>query len=1274
MFQLALCVIASGVLALANSKTDAEVFYVVPEERTCSTDSLCHTLDHYAENPSYFVTNSTVFFISGNHVLGDGKNITVENVANVTLKPYTSNRSACCWERKAVLSIPVVNCNGSQAGFVFHHVHSLKIEGLKFTQCGFSFNKTANEAWGGTLILLSVTNFQMKNVTITRSTGYGIFGKSVVGNSSILNSLLDDNKGKKFGNLSIHGGNMEVLYYDPLCTMPSFFHIISTTFIHGQACENFAGGLNLVLTCTTNGTKFILNKVTMAHNRGAREYYGGGNFASEISTSSHVENSIRFFNCKVVNGSAYLGSGLFFSISRHPAHTSESRNSQNVVTIKNTTFVHNTAQKVGAGLYMRLHYSTQEHSHPISISLKNCSFLKNQLEAKGQRRGGVAVNIVTFLVQEYKLHVTPQYKTIFKSCIFQEHSFKIHSHTQSLSSGTVYIEEHPDVLFENCIFRNNKCTGIAAVHSYMRFNGMNVIENNTAENGGGLMLSDNSVIHLCCNANLTISHNHANNTGGGIYAQYESAHAIPPCFFQLDTDVLLNLTLQKGIQIQLANNTAHLTGTVLYGGLIDSCYFLTNNEPETSKDLESVKSGTVFDNLFHYSDQTGGPAAISSDPVQVCLCNANGSMNCTVQQQYKIVSPGEAFKISAVVVGQRYGIVPGYVVIGVVKVLGHGKAFIKKLETTQKTEKNCTPLTYTIFSSKQYQNVSLKLTVSDSSSSYNSPVINIHITSCPIGFTLVSNHCDCVPRLKNNGVHCSAHNRSIHRPAQSWIGYNVHNYSTITAHDTKLIIFKKYCPRLYCFPSDTDIKAFPDRIDQDKQCFMNRAGILCGGCIPGHSMVFGTPRCVNCEQTSNWKTLGVICVVALAGLVLVLFLMVLNLTVTEGTINGIIFYANIIEVNKDIYFPLRREMDPTWLSILRTFVAWLNLDMGIQTCFYDGMDMYVKTWLQFLFPLYIWLIAGLMIWLSRKYNFMTRMMQSNGTQILATLILLSYAKLMRAIMSGLPGARLVTDEHTTIVWYSDGNVPYLNRKHSVLFVASAIFSILVFPFTIVLLFIKHLPKLSSVWILRWVSKLKPFFDTYTGVYKDKFHFWPGLLLLVRILLLIFIAFHFPNFVLMIQVTGVCGLLLTTTWLSGTGIYRKKSLDILEAWLVLNLMFWSMMTAYCETLEGNHLKYNVVFFFADLMFLTFCGIICCNGYKQVSQTQLWRKLKRACMERVSIIARKFKREERHTATYAIEHEERRLQQSMLEEVNLLANAPPTARYDALRESLLDSGSN
>ena len=84
---------------------------------------------------------------------------------------------------------------------------------------------------------------------------------------------------------------------------------------------------------------------------------------------------------------------------------------------------------------------------------------------------------------------------------------------------------------------------------------------------------------------------------------------------------------------------------------------------------------------------------------------------------------------------------------------------------------------------------------------------------------------------------------------------------------------------------------------------------------------------------------------AVAGLGLVALLMVLNLTVSVGTINGLIFYASIIQISEStgIFFF-------HWsIPVLSQFIAWLNLDLGIETCFYKEMTGYQKVWLQLFF-------------------------------------------------------------------------------------------------------------------------------------------------------------------------------------------------------------------------------------------------------------------------------------------------------------------------------------
>ena len=126
------------------------------------------------------------------------------------------------------------------------------------------------------------------------------------------------------------------------------------------------------------------------------------------------------------------------------------------------------------------------------------------------------------------------------------------------------------------------------------------------------------------------------------------------------------------------------------------------------------------------------------------------------------------------------------------------------------------------------------------------------------------------------------------------------------------------------------------------------------------------------------------------GIVLVFLMLFL---VANGTLNGLIFYATIIAVNKDIFFPPGKS---NWLKV---FIAWINLDFGIQVCYFDGMDMYTYTWLQFFFPVYIWTLVGIIIIISRHSIRITRMLRSNPIAVLATLFLLSYAKLLCTVIT-----------------------------------------------------------------------------------------------------------------------------------------------------------------------------------------------------------------------------------------------------------------------------------
>ena len=96
-----------------------------------------------------------------------------------------------------------------------------------------------------------------------------------------------------------------------------------------------------------------------------------------------------------------------------------------------------------------------------------------------------------------------------------------------------------------------------------------------------------------------------------------------------------------------------------------------------------------------------------------------------------------------------------------------------------------------------------------------------------------------------------------------------------------------------------------------------------------------------------------------SSIVLVSTILVLNLTVATDTLNGLIFYANIVGSNNITY---NNTSKPNVFSV---FIAWLNLGLGINTCFYNGLDTYLKVWLKFAFPAYLITILFVVIIMSK---------------------------------------------------------------------------------------------------------------------------------------------------------------------------------------------------------------------------------------------------------------------------------------------------------------------
>ena len=163
-----------------------------------------------------------------------------------------------------------------------------------------------------------------------------------------------------------------------------------------------------------------------------------------------------------------------------------------------------------------------------------------------------------------------------------------------------------------------------------------------------------------------------------------------------------------------------------------------------------------------------------------------------------------------------------------------------------------------------------------------------------------------------------------------------------------------------------------------------------------------------------------------------MLLYLLNLTVTNGTINGIIFYANIVSIIDSVFL-----VNYNVFKTLKVFISFINLDLGIETCYYNGMDSYAEMWLQLFFPLYLILIATFIIIASHYSYRIQRLTYTRSLPVLATLFLLSYTGIFRAVSTVLFSSSTITElpsGHQQLVWSFDGSVPLFGVKFTILFI------------------------------------------------------------------------------------------------------------------------------------------------------------------------------------------------------------------------------------------------
>ena len=812
-------------------------------------------------------------------------------------------------------------------------------------------------------------------------------------------------------------------------------------------------------------------------------------------------------------------------------------------------------------------------------------------------------------------------------------TLKVVNNTANYSGGGIFLHQADMFCHGHCIFAHNKAIDKGGgIHAYaavimVKFDDKwtqskydyitLTVMDNEAMFGGGAYFEVSSKLYSIQDDNFVYSIEFYWNSatyGGAIFVNDKTYpkvcesnssrlhYALTGCFFQtLYSNEHEREVGKRAYNLFFDNNTAD-QGSVLFGGLLDRC---------TVDDLydQYAQTGSSLANaLAHFQSKYSSVTAeeLASHAVRICICNGTiPNCNPDYRPEPIMIKKGEHFNINVVAVDQVNRPVNAIIrgsLSGTKSILGEGKG-------VQITTEGCTKLTYNI--SSPYDSVNLGLYARKGpckDMGLSKVVVKINFTkcTCPIGFQQSKQvstkcHCDCHENLEPYVQLCDYLTDSLKKKSDSWIGF---------INDTNNIIYIVHpnCPYDFCFSFKVAVIKLNEPNGIDAQCDYNRSGLLCGGCMKGLSLSAGTPQCVRCPK--HWPALLVISILAglFGGILLVVILLLFNLTVAIGTLNGLIFYANIVLSNRSTFLPFSK---PNFVTV---FIHLLNTRLGLEFCLYEGMDEYGKTWLSVGFPLYLLSLVFTVITVSPYSSKCTHLLgRSNPVATLASLVLLTYEGLLQTtidIFSFTDLRYLNKSQPVTVrVWQPDATVKYLQHKHIPLFLIGIAIVALGLMYTTLLFSWQWILSFPDKMIFSWIrnTKLNSFIESYHAPYKPKYRYWTGLLLFIRALQNITIAANVsgnPQNSLLIVCILISCLIMFKSYL-GIMIYKRKSLDYLEMASYFNLLFFTMASFY--SLGDRQSQKKAAYISVSVALVMFIGVIVSHIHITLSKLQCYKTL-------------------------------------------------------------------
>ena len=1038
-----------SLLHLASST----IYFVIPDHHPSHhySNNNTFTLQHYLNNTNrYFVSHNQLHFLPGHYYINS--DLIFKEITDFTLTGNGTNQSFIVCPSPA--SIVVTNVDV----FTFQNISLIDCMTLSETDTssGNYYHVSIYIYHCGSIVLHNL----YVNLSVSAPAGLTAIHVRNVAKSRIINVIVQlsiiicHNHPIKVNGLGIYysSSNNNIYYMrQPYVKIENFHYHTQKSCLKYSQCAIAA----LIVHISEFYHFIIQNTVfTNLSNSSAFCYYGIADSKSEDATM----RSVLIKNVTVCYNTGYDHLKMF----RIELYSFDSPNSEaeasndlyfnepvrlyNMLKFQNCNFTRNT--NIDAMIYIRPSTYTKIEGHvTVSNSIfhnnKDVNFIKVTRDSQN------IPNVIT--------HVTLDDVTV--SC--NEHHYD-ESDMIFITNGRMY--------FSNIVFTTNHYFDnlIHLQASLLYFKQSSQILKNYARHiikaqGGSFLFID----HI---ATVSISNNVVYKVVKHVSTMDTSA--VPICPLQVYVHDSTHDNHMHGINCTfiLLNNTEMISKSLqseIISFINKTCVWLE------SAFFKKTNASAVYHKIMKFNKIFINQTAKRIVPLSVCPCFQNSSYNCYAASLGSLF-PGQTLRVK-LIVSQRWSQLSSMTII-----VANTKdddcmiADSNQLSQSHLTSHGCNNYSYTIWSNSRFI-TECKLFIGLNEMP---EMFFVQMKPCPVGFTLQSSKksCYCDELLMNNDilsiVSCNLDDETILRPPNSWISADTKNGSY--TYDVS-----SQCPFDYCSPYSSHLNLS----NPDTQCQLDRSGVVCAECKQGLSTVFGSSYCKPCSNIY----LLIIVPMAIVGIVLVIMLFTFNLTVTNGIINTLIFYVNIISINYSQFCFERHSPDCTILSLF-------NLDLGIETCFYDGMDGYTKMWLQLAFPAYLMIIAFTLIIGSRHSYRLQRLTGTRVLKVLATLFLLSYTKILLTVCQVLFFFSTVThlpNNQTTLVWSVDTGVKLFGVKFCILYSVCLGFFIILLIFNFLLLF----PRMVSRW--SFINYFKPLLDAYFGPYKQNYPFWTGLQLSIR---------------------------------------------------------------------------------------------------------------------------------------------------------------------------------